>query len=53
MELFGAIFTIFFSLGLMAFGIYWIILIIKLARRGIKALDIYINKNSNSNNMFQ
>lgn len=34
-----------FMLGLCGISIYCFILFIKLARRGIKALDIYIDKN--------
>lgn len=34
-----------FMLGFFGFSIYCLILFIKLARRGIKALDIYIGKN--------
>lgn len=34
-------------LGSIALGIYAFILFIKLAHRGIKALDIYIAKNEN------
>jgi hypothetical protein len=51
MELFGALhsfFTLFyfFMIGL---SVYCLFLFIKLARRGIKALDIYIGKNNQSN----
>ena len=28
-------------------GIYWMVLFVKLANRGIKALDIYINERTN------
>lgn len=34
-----------FMLGLFGLSVYCLILFIKLARRGIKALDIYIGKN--------
>ena len=34
-----------FMLGCFGLSVYCLILFIKLARRGIKALDIYINKN--------
>lgn len=35
-------------LGLFTMGIYGFILFVKLANRGIKALDIYINEKSNN-----
>lgn len=47
-----AMFTITFyiyliiTLGLIGMGIYGFVLFVKLANRGIKALDIYIDKNS-------
>lgn len=40
-----AVFLIIFYLLLVVLGIYCTILFIKLAHRGIKALDIYINNN--------
>ncbi|MCX7709072.1 MAG: hypothetical protein N2484_04415 [Clostridia bacterium] len=49
--MFGAFFAVpFFILWISAIilGIYSLILFIKLAQRGIKALDIYIAKNQNS-----
>lgn len=39
------IFGILIYLAFLGLSIYLIILFIKLAHRGIKALDIYINKN--------
>ena len=48
------IFTIFsfinliILLGLIGLGIYGFILFVKLANRGIKALDIYINEKTNN-----
>ncbi|GAF07395.1 hypothetical protein JCM16418_1411 [Paenibacillus pini JCM 16418] len=38
---------IIFYLGATALGIYCLILFIKLAHRGIKALDIYIHEKTN------
>ena len=35
----------FINLALIGLGIYSMVLFIKLARRGIKALDIYIDRN--------
>jgi hypothetical protein len=35
-------------LGLFGIGIYGFILFVKLANRGIKALDIYINEKTNN-----
>jgi hypothetical protein len=35
-------------LGLLGLGIYGFVLFIKLANRGIKALDIYINEKTNN-----
>jgi hypothetical protein len=40
-------FYIIFILAIIGFSIYWFILLVKLARRGIKALDIYINEKTN------
>lgn len=39
-------FGLLIYLGTLALGIYCLILFIKLARRGIKALDIYLNKHN-------
>ncbi|MCM3783420.1 hypothetical protein M3231_10580 [Neobacillus mesonae] len=39
-------FGIIIYLGTLAIGIYCLILFIMLARRGIKALDIYIDKHN-------
>jgi len=39
------IFALFLWLGMIGFSIYCFILFIKLATRGIQALDIYIEKN--------
>lgn len=44
----GSAIMIVMYLILTGLGIYSFVLFIKLARRGINALDIYINKNSNS-----
>jgi hypothetical protein len=41
------IFLIIIYLALFGFGIYCMVLFIKLALRGIKALDIYIDEKSN------
>ncbi|MBZ9685895.1 hypothetical protein G9F72_006005 [Clostridium estertheticum] len=35
-------------LGLLGLGIYGFMLFVKLANRGIKALDIYINEKTNN-----
>ena len=35
-------------LGLLGLGIYGFVLFVKLANRGIKALDIYINEKTNN-----
>lgn len=35
-------------LALLSMGVYSLVLFVKLANRGIKALDIYINKNKNN-----
>jgi len=35
-------------LGSVGIGIYGFVLFVKLANRGIKALDIYINENTNN-----
>lgn len=35
-------------LGLLGIGIYGFILLVKLANRGIRALDIYINEKTNN-----
>jgi len=35
-------------LGFVGLGIYWMVLFVKLANRGIKALDIYINERTNN-----
>lgn len=39
------IITIIIYIGLFALSIYLLVLLIKLAKRGIKALDIYIDNN--------
>ncbi|KOA18510.1 hypothetical protein CLHOM_34120 [Clostridium homopropionicum DSM 5847] len=39
---------IIITLGLIGMGIYGFVLFVKLANRGIKALDIYINEKSNN-----
>jgi len=44
-----SIFPILFSLVLGGLSIYCLILFIQLARRGIKALDIYIHEKNNRN----
>lgn len=49
MNIIGGVFGIIYILaiiGLIGLSIYTMILFIKVARRGIKALDIYINKNN-------
>ena len=48
MAIFGTIFTllnIFIILAALVLGIYSFVLFVKLAKRGIKALDIYNKKN--------
>lgn len=39
-----------FILGFLVIWIYGFVLFVKLANRGIKALDIYIGKNNGGNN---
>lgn len=48
----GVLFFLVLYIGLIGISIYMMILMIKLARRGIKALDIYINEKSSSNRMY-
>ncbi|WP_187296221.1 hypothetical protein [Tepidibacter mesophilus] len=40
-----------FMLGLFGLSVYCLILFIKLAIRGIRALDIYIDKDKNKNDI--
>ena len=40
--------NIIFILGLFGIGIYGFVLFVKLANRGIKALDIYIDEKTNN-----
>jgi len=40
--------NIIIILGLLGVGIYGFVLFVKLANRGIRALDIYINEKSNN-----
>ena len=40
--------NIIIILGLFGIGIYGFVLFVKLANRGIKALDIYINEKTNN-----
>lgn len=47
----GVLFFLILYVGVIGLSIYMMILMIKLARRGIKALDIYINEKS-SNKMY-
>lgn len=44
----GVLFFLILYLGVIGLSIYMMILMIKLARRGIKALDIYINEKSSN-----
>ena len=44
---FGLVYIIF-MLGMLGISIYGFVLFIKLAHRGIKALDIYLNEKTNS-----
>lgn len=44
----GVLFVLVLYIGLLGVSIYMMILMIKLARRGIKALDIYINEKSSN-----
>jgi len=46
--IFGGLFSILLFLAFLGLYIYLMVLVFKLAHRGIKALDIYISKNSNS-----
>jgi hypothetical protein len=46
----ATIFNIFLFFGVIICGIYGFVLFVKLAKRGIEALDIYIDKNQNSLN---
>jgi len=39
----------FIPVGILVGGIYLFVLIVKFTRRGIKALDIYINNNTEAN----
>lgn len=41
------LFYLIFMLGMLGISIYGFVLFVKLANRGIKALDIYINEKSN------
>jgi len=41
------LFYLIFMLGMLGISIYGFVLFVKLAHRGIKALDIYINEKSN------
>lgn len=45
----GIFFTLYvlFIVALLGFSIYCLVLFVKLAKRGIKVLDIYIEKNEN------
>lgn len=45
-----SIFNVLIFLGMLALTIYIMVLVIKVARRGIKALDIYIEKNKDRMN---
>jgi len=47
----GVLFFLILYVGVIGLSIYMMILMIKLARRGINALDIYINEKS-SNKMY-
>ncbi len=44
----GILFVLVLYIGLLGVSIYMMILMIKLARRGIKALDMYINEKSSN-----
>ncbi|MGI6678480.1 MAG: hypothetical protein ACOX2Q_05280 [Dehalobacterium sp.] len=46
--MYGASILILFYLGCLGLGIYSFVLFVKLATRGITALDIYIEKNRHS-----
>lgn len=46
--IFGGLFSLLIFLAFLGLYIYLMVLFFKLAHRGIKALDIYISKNSNS-----
>lgn len=53
MNIIGGVFGMIYILaiiGLIGLSIYTMILFINVARRGIKALDIYIDKNNNKFN---
>ncbi len=45
MTIFWVVFNVIILIGLLVFGVYCMYLFVKLARRGIKALDIYLQKN--------
>lgn len=49
MEDIFAIIYLIIVLGLLSIGVYCLVLFIKLAKRGIKALDIYIMEKNNNN----
>lgn len=46
--IFASIINLIVLVVLLGFGIYAFILFVKLARRGIKALDIYINEKTDN-----
>lgn len=46
MDMLIGLLVIVISIIIIIFSIYWIVLLVKLVRRGIKALDIYISKNA-------
>ncbi len=48
----GVLFFLVLYIGVIGLSIYMMVLMIKLARRGIVALDIYINEKSPSNKMY-
>jgi hypothetical protein len=48
----GVLFFLVLYIGVIGLSIYMMVLMIKLARRGIVALDIYINEKSSSNKMY-
>lgn len=48
METTGIVIYLIFVLALFGLSIYAFVLFIKLARRGIKALDIYLEEKTNS-----
>lgn len=45
MTIFMSLINVIFLIGILTFSVYCMVLFVKLARRGIKALDKYLQKN--------